>query len=167
MARTAAIGLLICFFLFHLACTSLPRSNPGDDEAVGQGEDSPQFPGLQCSDMSDLRFYFTGDAFLPRAEELIRNARDYILINVFVIIDDHMGKHIIELLKQKTEENVRVYVITDSCSGFLSGFVEGRTAVPYLVERGIPVTEYNPIRANRTGWLPVFEYRDHHVWQIF
>ena len=78
-----------------------------------------------------------------------------------MIIDDQMGKHIIELLKQKTEENVRVYVITDSSSGFLSGIFEGRTAVPYLVERGIPVAEYNPMRANRTGRLPVFVYRDH------
>ncbi|MBA7480005.1 Cardiolipin synthase [subsurface metagenome] len=161
MARKAAAGFLICFFLFHLACTSLPRSNPADDTTEAQGEGSLQFPGLRCCDVSGLRFYFTGDVFLQRAEELIRDARDYILINVFVIIDDQKGKHIIELLKQKMEENVRVYVITDSSSSFLSGFVEGRTAVPYLVERGIPVTEYNPIRANRTGRLPVFEYRDH------
>lgn len=161
MARNVVTGFLICFFLFHLACTSLPRSNPADDETAAQGEGSLEFPGLQCCDVSGLRFYFTGDVFLKRAEELIREARDYIIINVFIILDDQKGKHIIELLKQKIEENVRVYVITDSCSGFLSVVFEGRTAVPYLVERGIPVTEYNPIRANRTGRLPVFEYRDH------
>jgi cardiolipin synthase len=167
MARNAATGFLICLFLLHLSCTTLPRTNPADEDTLINADGSLEFPGLQCCDVSGLRFYFTGDVFLKRAEELIRDARDYILINVFVIIDDQMGKHIIELLKQKTKENVRVYVITDSSSGFLSGIFEGRTAVPYLVERGIPVTEYNPIRANRTGRLPVFEYRDHQkFWMI-
>ena len=76
MARKAATGFLICFFLFHLACTSLPRSNPADDTTEAQGEGSLQFPGLHCCDAAGLRFYFTGDVFLQRAEELIRDARE-------------------------------------------------------------------------------------------
>jgi len=157
VARRVLSGLLLCIFLFHLACTSLPlHSCAGADD-----DGNPQFPGLLCCDASGLRFYFTGDTFLKRAEELIRGARDYILISVFVILDDEKGRYVLDLLKKRMEENIRVYVVADSCSGFVSGFVEGRTALPYLVKNEIPATEFNPIRANRFARLPVFEYRDH------
>jgi len=60
-----------------------------------------------------------------------------------------------------------VYVIADSCSGWVSGFVEGRTALPYLVESGIPVVEFNPIRANRFVRAPAFAHRDHQKLWLF
>ena len=153
-ANKAWIAILLCFAALQLSCVSLPPQH-------AKGDASLQFPGLRCSDASGLRFYFTGDTFLSRAEELIRGARDYILIDSFVTVDDEKGKRVFSLLRQRMAEGLRVYVITDSCSGFVSGFVDGRTAVPYLVEIGIPVVEFNPIRVNRTARLPIFEYRDH------
>ena len=159
IARKRLTGLLFFSLLVLLSCSTLPSQRSISDRVGDDG--NPQFPGLKCSDVSDLRFYFTGDTFLERVEELIRGAQDYILINVFVIVDDEMGKHIIDLLRERMEDNVRVYIIADSCSGFVSGFVPGRTALPYLVTKGVPVVEFNPIRANRFARLPVFEYRDH------
>ena len=45
--------------------------------------------------------WFTGDTFMQRAEELIREARDYILIDSFLIVDDEKTERIFELLMQK------------------------------------------------------------------
>ncbi|MBN1836273.1 MAG: phosphatidylserine/phosphatidylglycerophosphate/cardiolipin synthase family protein [Spirochaetales bacterium] len=157
--RSLFTAVVVALLLACLSCSTLPRSRRA--EAGRSGLEGPPVPGLECRDASGLRFYFTGDTFLERAEELIRDARDYILINVFVIVDDVMGKHVIDLLRERMEDGVRVYVMADSCSGWVSGFVEGRTAVPYLVQQGIPVAEFNPIRANRFARLPGFLYRDH------
>jgi len=107
--------------------------------------------------VSGLRFFFTGEAFLARAEELIRGARDYILVDSYLVSEDEKGKYVFELLKQRQRDKVRVYVLTDPSSGF----VPARTGVPYLAENGLPVAEFNPIRGSRLARLPLFLYRDH------
>jgi cardiolipin synthase len=144
-------GFLLFLPLFCLACSSAPS------RGTARQVETPTFPGLLCDDVAEMRFYFTGDAFLERAEELIRDARDYILIDSFLAIEDEKGERVIELLRRKMNDHVRVYVVTDSSSAY----VHGRTAVPYMVERGIPVVEYNPIRSNRAARLPLCLYRDH------
>ena len=153
----AVAALLLPLAMLFLACTSLPLDQTASGAGKGPGQSPPQFPGLWCSDVAELRFWFTGDAFMQRAEELIRSARDYIFIDSFLIIDDEKTERIFQLLRQKMAENVRVYLITDASSGY----VPGRPAIPLLVESGIPITEYNPIRGNRIARLPLFLQRDH------
>ncbi len=157
ITRTARAGMMICLLLLSSACTSVPPPGPAAVDRTEESRSAPSFPGLRCCDVSGLRFYFTGDAFFHRAVELIRDARDYILIDSFLTIEDELSNQIYALLKSKMAENVRVYVLTDSSSAY----VPGRTAIPYLLELGIPVTEYNPIRSSRFPRFPVFLYRDH------
>ena len=164
MLGRAAAGFLLTVLLLLLGCTSLPPAGSGVEgvaatagAAAASAGRLAQFPGLRCCDVSGLRFWFTGDAFMERAEELIREARDHILIDSFLIVEDDKGRRIMDLLKQKSEQGVRVCLITDSSSGF----VPGRTGVPYLAEIGLPVAEYNPMRASRIARLPVFLKRDH------
>jgi len=149
--RVSVMCLLVSLLFLSGSCTSSQHSP--EDPAGG----ASAFPGVYCPDVSGLHFYFTGDSFLDKAEELIRDARQYILIDSFLVLDDERGKEVIDLLKAKMEENVGVYVITDSSSAY----VQARSAVPYLIEQGIPVTEYNPIRGSRAARLPLFLYRDH------
>ncbi len=153
----ARIVVLPLLFLFFLACTTLPPGLPVENNDTCSSRGNLSMPGLQCCDASRLRFYFTGDAFFPRAQELIREAQDYILIDSFLVIDDEKSSRIYQLLKEKMEQGVRVYILTDSSSGY----VPGRTAVPRLIELGIPVSEFNPIRSSRFARLPLFLYRDH------
>jgi len=148
----AAAGFLLVALLFYTGCTSLPSSGP-----AGAADRLAQFPGLRCCDVTGLQFWFTGDTFMGRAEELIRGAREHILIDSFLIVEDEKGRRIMDLLKQKSEEGVRVCLITDSSSGF----VPGRTGVPYLAEIGLPAVEYNPMRGSRIARLPLFLKRDH------
>ncbi len=145
----AAILLLAC-------CSTIPRASrdaPAQAPLSGQED----FPGIPCTDLADLRFHFTGDAFLRRAEELIREAQDYILIDSFLVNEDEKGKYVFALLRARMAQGVRVYLLTDASSGF----VPGRTGIPFLVRMGVPVTEFNPMRGSRLARLPLFVYRDH------
>ncbi|MBN1838086.1 MAG: hypothetical protein JW820_19665 [Spirochaetales bacterium] len=90
-------------------------------------------------------------------EPLIRGAREHILIDSFLIVEDERGQRIMDLLEEKSQEGVRVCLITDSSSACLPG----RTGVPYLAEIGLPAVEYNPMRGSRIARLPVFLKRDH------
>lgn len=149
-ARVALLGAVLALS----ACATVPPAPRG-----GEGRD---FPGIRCADLEGLRFYFTGDAFLRRAEELIREARDYILIDSFIVNEDELGKHVFGLLRAKMEQNVRVYLLTDPSSGF----VPGRTGIPALVRMGLPATEFSPMRGSRMARLPLFLYRDHRKFWI-
>ena len=147
-----ALTLLV---LLSASCTTIPR-DPGPERS------DLEFPGTRCADLGGLSFYFTGDAFLRRAEELIREARDYILIDSFLVNEDEKGKQVFELLRARMQQGVRVYLITDASSGF----VPGRTGIPFLVRMGIPVAEFNPMRGSRLARLPLFVYRDHRKFWI-
>ena len=155
--RCAGGALFLVPVFALLACATVPRSPQAGDASPSNSPGQPRFPGTRCEDLADLRFYFTGDAFLRRAEELIRDARDYILIDSFLVNEDEKGKYVFELLRRKMEQNVRVYILTDASSGF----VPGRTGIPFLVRMGIPVTEFNPMRGSRLARMPLFLYRDH------
>jgi len=154
-ARRVGRAILLAEVLALLACSTIPR-------APRSGPEGQDFLGTRCEDLTDLRFYFTGDAFLRRAEELIRDARDYILIDSFLVNEDELGRYVFGLLRRKMEQNVRVYLLTDASSGF----VPGRTGVPFLVRMGIPVTEFNPMRGSRLARLPLFLHRDHRKFWI-
>jgi cardiolipin synthase len=151
--RRPGRAALLAGALLLASCATIPRASPGAP---------PDFPGTRCADLADLRFYFTGDAFLRRAEELIREARDYILIDSFIVNDDEKGRYVFELLRSRREQGLRVYLLTDPSSAF----IPGRTGVPLLVEMGIPVTEFNPMRGSRLAKLPLFLYRDHRKFWI-
>ena len=144
-----ACGLLT--LLVAQGCCSAPRGGTAGQPVAAE------LPGTVCRDCSGLSFYFTGDVFLHRAEELIESARDYILIDSFLTTEDEKGKRVIDRLARAAARGVRVHLITDSSSAY----VLGRTAVPYLRAVGIPTVEFNPIRCNRALRLPGFLYRDH------
>jgi len=154
--RPAGGALLLAGILALLACTTIPRAPRATASGLSPSAEQ-DFPGTRCEDVADLRFYFTGDTFLRRAEELIREARDYILIDSFILNEDEKGRCVFELLHAKMAQGVRVYLLADPSSGF----VPGRPGIPFLVQMGIPVTEFNPMRGSRLAGLPHFVYRDH------
>jgi cardiolipin synthase len=160
--RPAGGALLLAGILALLACTTIPRAPRAAAAGLSPDEEELDFPGTRCADLAELRFYFTGDTFLRRAEELIRNARDYILIDSFLVNEDEKGRYIFELLHARMAQGVRVYLLTDASSGF----VPGRTGIPFLVRMGIPVAEFNPMRGSRLARLPLFVYRDHRKFWI-
>ena len=89
--------------------------------------------------------YFTGDKFTERIVQLIDKADDYILIGSFLIFEDEMGILLLRQLKDKLDQGVRVYILTDSASFY----GDNKSGIPYSHKLGIPFTEYNPIRGRK------------------
>ncbi|MQY77206.1 MAG: hypothetical protein GH155_06200 [Spirochaeta sp.] len=118
---------------------------------------------IPCYSSSRPQFYFTGDAITDRLVELIDSARDYILIDSYLAFEDKMGLYIFEKLKEKISRGVRIYVITDSSSFYITD----RAGIPCLCRLGIPCAEYNPIRGRRFPLITNFLERDHRKFWIF
>lgn len=87
----------------------------------------------------------------------IENARDHINMETYIIEDDEIGRHFIELLISKQHSGVQVNLIYDSV-GSISTPKEFFTP---LKESGVNVLEFNPINPliARKGWQ--VNQRDH------
>ena len=87
----------------------------------------------------------------------IRNARDHINLETYIIEDDEIGRQFSDLLLEQQGRGVQVNVIYDSVGGFSTpkAFFERLTA------GGIEVLEFNPVNplAAKAPWL--INNRDH------
>ncbi|MGE4572695.1 MAG: cardiolipin synthase [Candidatus Izemoplasmatales bacterium] len=54
-----------------------------------------------------------GDQFFPKLAEEINKAKDFILMEFYILKTDNIGKKILDLLAKKVQENVKVYVLYD------------------------------------------------------
>lgn len=87
----------------------------------------------------------------------IRNARDHINLESYIIEDDEIGRQFAELLLAQQARGVQVNLIYDSVGGFNTP----KAFFERLVQGGIQVLEFNPINplAAKTPWL--INNRDH------
>ncbi len=98
-----------------------------------------------------------GPAIKAEMLRLVDLARDYILVDSFLVTDGPESREVLDALAKKAKEGVRVQVIGDSSSRFvpeLQGF-------NYLNDRGVPAAEFHPIRGWRVFLLPNLFERDH------
>ncbi|MDP1524942.1 MAG: phospholipase D-like domain-containing protein [Rhodocyclaceae bacterium] len=98
-----------------------------------------------------------GAATYPAMFAAIRQARDHINLESYIIDDDEIGQQFAALLLEKQNAGVQVNVIYDSIGGINTpkAFFERLSAA------GIAVLEFNPVNpfAGKTAWLP--NNRDH------
>ena len=113
--------------------------------------------------------YFSSEAWGARALELVRNARDYIMISSFLVNSHRVNADIMDTLEKKAREGVRVYVMFDS-SSYFTYMPDMKTYLPTALARfkrtPVKVTEYNPISGVRLFSLPVLLDRDHRKFWI-
>lgn len=107
--------------------------------------------------------YDTGPAIREKMLALIDSARDYILIDSFLVVTDPVTEEIMEALKRKHDEGVRVHVLADSSSRYME---IGEPGFDWLEEAGISNAEYNPIRVYKLLVAPVMLARDHRKFWI-
>jgi cardiolipin synthase len=111
------------------------------------------------SDSTVVQLYKDGEG-LRAAYEAIKSARRLIGLEVYIFADDDTGRAFADLLCQKAQEGVRVFVIYDS---FGTRGLAG--AEPLIFERmrqcGVKVKAFHPTRPWECtyGWRPVS--RDH------
>jgi len=154
---------VISVILIALAagCTSVPSITPDEVSNASAERELMDKLGIEFFSPSSFpTLYFNGDEVREGMLKLINRASEYIVINSFLILNDRYGNIILNALKEKHDQGVKVYVMSDSSSRFLgveSGF-------SYMKRNGIPYAEYNPIRL----WkiippvkIPKMRYRDH------
>lgn len=89
-----------------------------------------------------FRLLENGEAFFPRAFEVIRSAREEVLVETFIVFDDEVGQELRSALIQAARQGAQVDLTVDGWgSAYLpDAFVSG------MVEAGVHVHVFDPGR---------------------
>ena len=102
-----------------------------------------------------VTYYKNGEEFFPAFIKGLKQAKEFIFIEFFIITDGQEWSAVQEILKQKAQEGVDVRIIYDDmgCGGTISSFTPKR-----LRKFGIKCYKFHPFRPILSG---VFNNRDH------
>ena len=102
-----------------------------------------------------ITYYKTGEEFFPAFVEDLKNAKEFIFMEFFIITDGKWWTEVQEVLKQKAAEGVEVRIVYDDmgCSGTISFFTP-----KILAKYGIKAYKFHPFRPILSG---VYNNRDH------
>ncbi|MDB5980000.1 MAG: cls 2 [Pseudomonas sp.] len=115
----------------------------------------PKLGRMPCLANNEVKLLINGEATFAAIFEAIRNAKQAVLIQFFIIHDDDLGRRLQTLLLEKAAEGVEVFVLYDRV---------GSHALPVhysekLREGGVQIKAF----ATRRGWLNRFQvnFRNH------
>jgi len=115
----------------------------------------PKLGRMPCLANNEVKLLINGEATFAAIFEAIRNARQAVLIQFFIIHDDDLGRRLQALLLEKAAEGVAIYVLYDRV---------GSHALPgsysdILRNGGVQIKAF----ATRGGWLNRFQvnFRNH------
>ncbi|HWP68029.1 MAG TPA: phosphatidylserine/phosphatidylglycerophosphate/cardiolipin synthase family protein, partial [Rectinemataceae bacterium] len=125
--------------------------------------------GLMRFESSRPTIYFSGEEWKRRALDLIRGAKDYILLSSFITNVSDANEEVFDALVKKADSGVRVYIMFDSCSYF--AFTTKKNphmpvAIKAFEGKTVHVTEYNPISGEKLFAAPFLLNRDHRKFWI-
>ena len=102
-----------------------------------------------------VTYYPTGEQFFPAFIEGLKQAKDFIFIEFFIISDGKEWTDVQNVLKEKAQQGVDVRIVYDDmgCSGTISGFTPRK-----LRKYGIKCYKFHPFRPILSG---VYNNRDH------
>ena len=102
-----------------------------------------------------VTYYKSGEEFFPAFIEGLKQAKEFIFIEFFIITDGKEWSDVLEVLKQKAAEGVEVRIIYDDMG--CSGTISPRT--PKILRKfGIKAHKFHPFRPILSG---VYNNRDH------
>lgn len=82
-----------------------------------------------------------GDNFFPKLEEELKKAKDYILMEFYIIKTDVIGKRILNILADKAKEGLKVYLLYDHFGS--NKFIE-EDFMKYLKSCGVKIFVFDP-----------------------
>ena len=102
-----------------------------------------------------VSYYKTGEEFFPAFIEGLKQAKEFIFIEFFIITDGKLWTEVQEILKQKAQEGVDIRIVYDDmgCGGTISYFTPR-----ILGKYGIKCYKFHPFRPLLSG---VYNNRDH------
>ncbi|WP_095081142.1 cardiolipin synthase [Pseudomonas sp. Irchel s3h17] len=115
----------------------------------------PKLGRMPCLANNQLRLLINGQATFEAIFEAISHAREAVLIQFFIIHDDHLGRRLQTLLLEKAAQGVAVYLLYDR----VGSHSLPRSYVQALRDAGVNVKAF----ATRSGWLNRFQvnFRNH------
>lgn len=146
-----------------LACSTHGRLQAYRD-SHGQVQDFLAHRGLDPFPATAPSIYYDGQQWFERAMELIAAAEDYILVNSFLVTDHPRARQVFAALAARQAEGLRVYCTVDSASYYRTYPQDPtpiRAIIKDVLELGLPIVEYNPIRGARIPTLAGLLDRDH------
>ena len=102
-----------------------------------------------------ITYYKTGEEFFPEMMKALREAKEFIFIEFFIITDGKLWSEVQEILIQKAEEGVEVRLIYDDMGS--TGTISARTP-KILGKYGIQCYKFHPFRPILSG---AYNNRDH------
>ncbi len=156
---------IACYFLYHIdaGAKKLKREIKDIDKNIEQcilNENDvqrvlskyPDFENLghylynngrfRPNENTSIKYYPTGEEFLPAFIDALKQAKKFIFIEFFIIRIEESWDQILQVLIQKVKEGVEVRVI---CDGFGTYMVSAKEYQKYLHELGIKAKVFNVI----------------------
>lgn len=143
-------------------CVLGPRPVAGPPERRDPAAFDAEAAGVGPVAVADPRFRDSGPAIRTEMLDLVKSARDHILVGSFLLNDGPASREILDELARKARSGVQVRVIGDASSRF----VREEEAFSYLEARGVPTAEFNPVGGWRLLVPHVLLERDHRKFWI-
>ncbi len=136
-----------------------PRTEKIYDNELGHAEGTFKYINnitqLGIHRNNRVTYYKCGEEFFPEMIEGLKQAKEFIFIEFFIISDGKEWDAVLEVLKQKAAEGVEVRIIYDDMG--CGGTIDSRT--PKILRKfGIKCHKFHPFRPILSG---VYNNRDH------
>lgn len=102
-----------------------------------------------------IEYLKIGEEYYKRLKEDLKQAKEYILIEYFIISNGKMWDEIYEILKEKRKQNVKIYIIFDALGSL---FKKPKYLKEQLEKANIDYLAFNPLTAFIRSYI---NYRDH------
>lgn len=104
---------------------------------------------------STTTYFETGEKCYEKLIKDLKNAQKYILIEFFIISDGKMWQEIYQILKEKSEQKVDIYIIYDSLGSL---FKKPKKLNEQLEKINVKYLQFNPLTPFIRSYI---NYRDH------
>ena len=102
-----------------------------------------------------IEYLKIGEEYYEKLLKDLKQAKEYILIEYFIISDGKMWNEIYEILKEKRKQNVKIYIIFDALGSL---FKKPKYLKEQLEEANIEYLAFNPLTTFIRSYI---NYRDH------
>lgn len=169
MRRTTALIVLAMTFAL-ISCTSVKTFEKRALKIIPDPIAYLVDRGLPAYPSSDITLFNTGREWNVHTLKRIADAKEYILVTVFLGNIHEVSYEVWDALAEKVKEGVDVYVLLDSSSYFQltpHTSLVVPAAFNYARDIGLKVAEYNPMSVSHAAFLPLLLDRDHRKIWIF
>ena len=111
--------------------------------------------GYPIYNNSKIEYLKIGEEYYEKLKKDLKEAKNYILIEYFIISDGKMWKEIYEILKEKRNQNVKIYITYDALGSL---FKKPKKIKQQLESIGIEYLAFNPLTPLIRSYI---NYRDH------